>query len=407
MLAPFGIGGVVEGRASEFRGPHDERVFHHPALFEITQQRGDGLIDVLRQWRVGHHVAVRVPVAGGAGVDEFDETHAALDETSRGEALPAEAGVLPPLETVAGESGIGLLFEIERGRHGHLHAEGGFEGLHSRGEQRIAGTRGEVLLVHLTQRGEFELLAVCRQTRCDIRDGFRPGHDERALIRSRQEVARKDLSARVGLLRRDDDEAGQIAVQRTEAISHPRAHAGPRLRERARVHTKRGVVVVRVRGVHRANQRDVVHAASDVRKQRAHLRAALPVLRKLPLRSLQINALVTRPAFDLGMVGLDLLAVALHQLRLRIKAVHVRDTAGHEEEDDVLRLRREMRFLGCERVGAVREQSLHDARENERSGGGGAEELASRDGWGVHGLLHLIAFKINTAAAGFSRSVMS
>ena len=47
-LPTFGIGGVVEGRAAKLRGPDDERVVQHAALFENAQQGGDGLIDILR-----------------------------------------------------------------------------------------------------------------------------------------------------------------------------------------------------------------------------------------------------------------------------------------------------------------------------------------------------------------------
>ena len=42
------------------------------------------------------------------------------------------------------------------------------------------------------------------------------------------------------------------------------------------------------------------------------------------------------------MVGLDLCAVPSGQLRLVVKGVHMRNPARHEQEDDVLRLGREM-----------------------------------------------------------------
>ena len=48
MFAARGSGGGVEGRAAELRRPNDERVVQHAALFQVAQQAGDRLVDVLR-----------------------------------------------------------------------------------------------------------------------------------------------------------------------------------------------------------------------------------------------------------------------------------------------------------------------------------------------------------------------
>ena len=53
------------------------------------------------------------------------------------------------------------------------------------------------------------------------------------------------------------------------------------------MHPQRGVVVVRMVGVHRADQGEVVDAAGDVREQRADLGAALAVAAEFPLRLLE------------------------------------------------------------------------------------------------------------------------
>ena len=47
MLATFRIGGVVEWGSSKFGGPDDQGVLEQAALFEILEQCGDRLIDVL------------------------------------------------------------------------------------------------------------------------------------------------------------------------------------------------------------------------------------------------------------------------------------------------------------------------------------------------------------------------
>ncbi len=48
---------------------------------------------------------------------------------------------------------------------------------------------------------------------------------------------------------------------------------------------------------------------------------------ELPLRTFEKDPLVTGPVLDLGVVGLDLFAMLLRQLRPRIKRVDVRNPA--------------------------------------------------------------------------------
>jgi hypothetical protein len=93
MAAAFGA--VHAGGAAEFCGPDDEGVLQHAAAFQILQQTGDGLINVLRVSGVFGHVAVLVPIVTAAAVHEFHEPDTALHEPPRDEALPAEALALP------------------------------------------------------------------------------------------------------------------------------------------------------------------------------------------------------------------------------------------------------------------------------------------------------------------------
>ena len=96
-------------------------------------------------------------------------------------------------------------------------------------------------------------------------------------------------------------------------------------------------------GVQRADHGDVVDALGHVREQRADLGAALAVLVEFPLRPLEEDPLVARPVADFRVIELDLLADVGGQPGLGIERVDVRDAAGHEQEDDVLRLGRKMR----------------------------------------------------------------
>ncbi len=246
-------------------------------------------------------------------------------------------------------------------------------------------------LVHGAQGGQFQLLATDGRARRDVRHRLRAGYDERSLMGAGQEIAGEDLRAGVRLLRRNDDKTRQVAIQRAQAVADPRADARPREVERARMHAERRVVMIRVRGVHRTDQRDVVHALGHVWKQRTDLRAAFAVRRKIPLRAFQKNALVTGPVLDLRMVQFHLLAVIANERRLGVEAVHVRHAAGHEQEDHAFRLRRKLRCARRQRIGIVGQQLLHDPRKQQRPGDGGLQEAAARESVvGSHGSIPLM-----------------
>ena len=109
MFAPRGIGRVVERRAAELGGPDDQHIVQHAALLQVLQQPGDRLIDLRRQSAVVGHVAVGIPVAAGAGMDQFDESDAAFDQPPGGEALPAEAVGVSRVQAVQGQRVVGFL----------------------------------------------------------------------------------------------------------------------------------------------------------------------------------------------------------------------------------------------------------------------------------------------------------
>ena len=72
---------------AEFAGTDDQRVVQHPALFEVCDERGDGLIDFPGQLRVLLDVIVTVPRLARA-VPELNEAHAAFEQAPRDERLP-------------------------------------------------------------------------------------------------------------------------------------------------------------------------------------------------------------------------------------------------------------------------------------------------------------------------------
>ena len=86
--------------AAELGRPEHDGVVEHAALFQIDEKGGGGLVDIAGEIGVLFHLAVRVPVRPGAGVDELDEAHPALGESSGDEALPSKALGRTPIDSV-------------------------------------------------------------------------------------------------------------------------------------------------------------------------------------------------------------------------------------------------------------------------------------------------------------------
>ena len=163
--------------------------------------------------------------------------------------------------------------------------------------------------------------------------------DERPLVHRRQKrVVPQRRPHRRRRLRAEDDVAGQVVVDRAEAVGEPGADRRTADLRVPGVHHQHRRLVVRDVGVHRADEADVVGAAADVREQLADVHAALAVLLERERRTHQRAGLPLGRHRSAG----QRLAVVLVEHRLGIEAVHLREPAVHEQEDDVLRLRRVM-----------------------------------------------------------------
>ena len=135
--------------------------------------------------------------------------------------------------------------------------------------------------------------------------------------------------------------------------------------------------MVRVRGVHRTNQRDVIHASGDVRKKRADFGTALTIWFEFPLRLLQKDSFIAGPVLDLRVVGFDFHTMLLRQFGPWIERIDVRDTACHEQKDDVLGLGWKVRLARDQRITTIGQQMLHDARKEHGSRSSGADVVNS------------------------------
>ena len=146
-------------RAAELTAPDDERFIEQAAGFEIAQQTGDGFVLLAAVFRVvGFDLGVRVPLAAAAVV-ELHEAHAALDEATRQQAVPAHDLGLRIVDAVELFDGFRFALQIDGFRRFRLHAKGEFVGADAGVEFGVVGARGTEVAVQFVQEGELALLA--------------------------------------------------------------------------------------------------------------------------------------------------------------------------------------------------------------------------------------------------------
>ena len=109
-----------------------------------------------------------------------------------------------------------------------------------------------------------------------------------------------------------------------------------------------GSAVIDLLNFHRPNYTEFIDDRSHVRKQLADRQSAFAIVAELPGRLEQ----VTRRCKLQRRLERQRLAIHFRQLGFWIERIDVRYTAVHEQEDDVFRLRLEMRIARSQRIAA-------------------------------------------------------
>ena len=265
ILAPWG--------AAKFTAPHDERVFEQAARFQILEQGGDRLIGLRTQLgQVAADIAVVIPAAHR----HLHKAHAGLAEFARkqtGAGVPV--GVLA-VHAVKFSRGFAFLRDVHDLRRGGLHAEGEFEVLDHAFHVRFAVEFADEAAVHaLDQSDALALHVVAGGDVPQILDGrclVGERDSERGALMNRGEKSGAIFAHAAGL---DRDEAGQVLIFCAEAVADPRAHGRTHFGKGAGVELQRRSEVLRVVGIHAAQQADVVGHACEMRHEIGNRHAGL------------------------------------------------------------------------------------------------------------------------------------
>ncbi len=178
-----------------------------------------------------------------------------------------------------------------------------------------------------------------------------------------------------------NDEAGQILIERAESVVDPCADAGIATEAVAAVHLVHGRRVVDAVHGAAAEEANVIGDLGEVRPVFGHVGAALSMFGELE-RALHVVALAALHGGYLLSVAHELLEVHLREHGLGVEGVDVRGPALHHEEDDVFGLHiREVALRRCEGIflGLLGEQGAKG--DTAEAGAEAVEEAAAR--WGV------------------------
>lgn len=111
------------------------------------------------------------------------------------------------------------------------------------------------------------------------------------------------------------------------------------------MNAERRLKMVVVIAVHRADDADIVHAFTDMGEQVTYVSAALATGFEFPMRR-QVPG-------RLGISGADRLPAVFSEARFGIEGIHMRNTAGHEKENDTFGFPLEVRCLGREWIQGI------------------------------------------------------
>ena len=247
-----------------------------------------------------------------------------------------------------------LRIEIDHLRDLGLHAEGELVGLNAGLESRIVrvGAGGEAIESIHQPESQALLLPGEIPLRLGVVEGILQVHFQPDGIVGRTEIMTVLL---VEVTRPHADELGKIVIQRAEPVGDPCTdrRSGRIESMFAGMELNLGPVIV-VGRPHRANYRDIIDTAADVREPVAHLDTALPILPESGLERIDDVSLLPVGVIDhddpdilqplgildmrIGRLG-DRLSPELREERLRIKALHVAHATSPEEPDHLLCLR--------------------------------------------------------------------
>ena len=230
-------------------------------------------------------------------------------------------------------------------------------------------------VVHLRDEVGLRALALGVDVggRVEVQNGIRSVAEGRALV-CRGHVAGAPVLGAAGDFAAvgEHDEPGQVAVLAAEAVHGPRPEARPPREHRPRVHLADAADVVEPIRPAGAEQGEVVGTLGHVRQPVAEVEAGLSVLGELAFGGEQVVASGAHRREHFAEAGGQRLAVLPREFGLRVGEIDVTRPAFHEQENDRLGLRGEVRFL--RHVVALCECG---ERERAEASAGLSEELAS------------------------------
>ena len=220
MMVAAVVAALDHRRPAELAAPDDQRVLEHPALLQVLDQRGAGLVGLLQFF---FRSFTRLPCWSHDSWKICDEPDAPLEQPAGQQAGIGERR-LARLGAVHLEDVPRLVGDLHQRRALGLHAEGHLEGVDPRGDLGVAGGV-ELHLVQLADSIEAVALEFASTPRGvgEIQHRVAAGAELDALVDGRQEAAAPVGVAAAGLLLpgAEDDEAWEFLRLAAQSVKRP------------------------------------------------------------------------------------------------------------------------------------------------------------------------------------------
>ena len=283
------------------------------------------------------------------------EAHAALAEPSCHQALPPKVLRYRIVQSVHRLGRRAFRANVLHRRCLRLHAECELEGRDAVFQLGVGPAASYLPSRDIREHVEFQTLQVHSLA---VTDKWEAGilrldvavAQRSALVRRWQEGRAEVICPALSQCLANGDIAGKVLVFRTQAVRQPRAHGRTDKRVAASVPFEHGAAMPGIGAMHRAHDRQIVDNTGHVGEEFADFGTALTVLLELKWRSDQVTG-AARKRNDTRLGEGQRLAAVPVENRLRIERVNVRRAAEHEQHDDALGARREMRFAQRQRAG--------------------------------------------------------
>ena len=282
-------------------------------------------------------LGMRIPT----GLNDFHKAHPLFNEATRDQAFPrhgSQRTVL--LDPVRFPDRLWFLGDVEGFRGGNLHSTCDFPCLDAGFQSAQPRVGFEILGVECRHHIALGREEVFRPLGFEKTDGFGTRSQPDALKLAGKKIGSESDVPAVGQIAGECDKTGEVFALGAERVVAPGADAGALLVKRTGVHAHDCLEMVRVAGVQRVDEAELVGLCAEMGEQAAEHHSRLSARVKVPDGAFEKDPSIAAQGLSHAgehVVG-NIFRVVPEKGGLVVKAVDVREAAVEKDENDAFGL---------------------------------------------------------------------